>query len=271
MVNVASTSNAVETPKTAPPVRAGRWSSRAFYVTASALVAIVGLVGLWMLADRIGWTTRWGADLALYSEATSRLFSGGSWYEQWQLGGPYPIDGSVLYPPVLAWFMAPWLVLPGWTFVAIPVAILGWTIAAWHPAPWTWPILTACLLWPMTPLLAVYANPGLWVAAFLGLALRYQWPGVLVLLKPSLAPFALVGIRSRGWWIGFAALALLSLPFLTDTLTWPNIVMDAKGGGLLYSVSSAPLMVAPLVAWFGVRNRGTSWPSSRSAGSRRLR
>jgi hypothetical protein len=71
------------------------------------------------------------------------------------------------------------------------------------------------------------------------------------LLKPSLAPFALAGIKSRAWWVGLVVLGLASLPFLADTLLWPRVVLDASGGGILYSLSNVPLMLIPGVAWLG--------------------
>jgi hypothetical protein len=142
---------------------------------ASLIVALVGVYALVMLGDRIAWQVNLGGDLTIYRDATDRLLAGGSWYLPDQLDGPYDLaDQPVLYPPILAWLIAPWLVLPGWLFVALPLAVLAWFVWSCRPAPWTWPILVGALLFPMTPLLAAYANPGLWVAALFALGLRYQ-------------------------------------------------------------------------------------------------
>jgi hypothetical protein len=120
-----------------------------------------------------------------------------------------------------------------------------------RPASWTWPILVLCLVFPVTLVYIAYANPTMWIAAFVALGLRFGWPGVLVLLKPSLAPFALIGIRTRGWWIGLLMLAIASLPFLAMTIDYPRVLLDQRGSDLLYSGTSIPALALPVVAWLG--------------------
>jgi hypothetical protein len=222
---------------------------------AFALSVVIGAIGIaffLVAGTQAGWDRPWFDDLTIYTDATARLLSGDSWYLARQVAGPYELlDGDVLYPPVSAWFFLPWLVLPPWTFTVVPVAIVSWFVASARPAPWTWPIIVFGVVFPITLIYIAYANPTLWIAAFVALGLRFAWPGVLVLLKPSLAPFALIGIRSRGWWIGLAVLGFGSLPFLSATLDYPRIVLDAQGGSLLYSGTSIPIMVVPIVAWLG--------------------
>jgi hypothetical protein len=218
------------------------------------VVAAVG-IGLFVLAgNHVGWTRTWFDDLAIYQAATRRLLAGDSWYLAHQLAGPYQIlDGDVLYPPVTAWFFLPWLILPAWTFVLVPLGIIARFLVSARPAAWTWPLMALCLAYPVTLIYIVYANPTVWITAFVALGLRYAWPGVFVLLKPTLAPFALIGIRTRGWWIGLVVLGLASLPFLGATLDYPRILLDSRGGGLLYSAISVPLALVPLIAWIGRR------------------
>jgi hypothetical protein len=222
---------------------------------AVGLAAVIGAVGVgfFLAAGSLsGWTRVWFDDLQIYRDATERLFAGEGWYVPRQLSGPYVIEfGDVLYPPVTAWFFLPWLVLPAWTFSALPVAIVTWFVWAVRPAAWTWPILSLCLVFPISLIYVAYANPTIWIAAFVALGLRFAWPGVLVLLKPSLAPFALIGIGSRGWWIGLVVLGIASLPFLAATLDYPRVVLDSRGGGILYSGTSVPIVALPLVAWLG--------------------
>jgi hypothetical protein len=55
----------------------------------------------------------------------------------------------------------------------------------------------------------VYGNPSMWAFAALTAGL-----GLMAALKPTLLPFALVGIRSRRWWQWTAVAAALSLPFI---------------------------------------------------------
>lgn len=222
---------------------------------AVALAIVIGALGAAFFiaaGNEVGWTRVWFNDLQVYRDATARLLAGDGWYLQRQLGGPYQIQfGDVLYPPVTAWFFLPWLVLPGWTFSAVPLGIVAWFVGTARPAAWTWPVMALCLVFPVTLIYIAYANPTIWVAAFVALGLRFAWPGVLVLLKPSLAPFALIGIRSRGWWVGLVLLGLASLPFLALTLDYPRILLDSRGSSLLYSGTSVPILALPIVAWLG--------------------
>ncbi len=193
-------------------------------------------------------------DLAIYTEATRRLLAGGSWYLERQLSGIYPIQhGDVLFPPVTAWFFAVWLVLPAWTFVVVPVAITGWAVARMRPSVWTWPLMALCVLWPMFGLKVLRSNPNVWMMAAVATGLLYRWPGALILAKPSMVPFALIGSRSRGWWIVAALLVVGSLPLLADTLIYPTVVFNAAGGGVLYSLPDLPFALLPVIAWFGRR------------------
>jgi hypothetical protein len=93
------------------------------------------------------------------------------------------------------------------------------------------------------------------MAAFLALASVYSWPGVLVLLKPAIFPFAIVGIGDRRWWIAAAVLGLVSLALLPMWVDWFRVLLNARGprANLLYAFSDLPLMAIPLAAWLGGR------------------
>jgi len=108
----------------------------------------------------------------------------------------------------------PFLVLPTFVWYVVPPLVIGWVI--WHhrPAPWSWPLLALCLAWPFTVNTVLYGNPTPWIAMCVALGTVYGWPAVGVLLKPSLAPFALVGVRRPSWWIALTIGAALSLPLL---------------------------------------------------------
>lgn len=105
----------------------------------------------------------------------------------------------------------------------------------------------------------------MWVAAFVALALRFGWPGALVLLKPSLAPFALIGARSRGWWLVALAMALISLPMLQDYIAALRNNVGAFPG-LDYSVQDIPFIAIPIIAWMARTKKPTAPSRSGSAG-----
>ncbi len=198
-------------------------------------------------------------DLTIYTDATRRLFGGGQWYLDRQIHGPYEIShGDVLYPPVTALFFGLWLLLPGWSFSAIAVGVTTWAVWRMRPALWTWPLLALCLAWPMLGLKVLRLNPSVWIMVASALGVRFGWPGALILLKPSFLPFAAIGIRHRGWWLAAGLLAVASLPFLADTLAYPRIVLDARGGGLAYSLPDLPFVLLPLIAWAGRRRTAPS-------------
>lgn len=220
-----------------------------------------------------------GIDYHFYRGAASDWLAHGTFYLPHQLAGPYPIRylhaADVLYPPVALYLFVPFVLLPAWTWWAIP---MGLTVAAlwWlRPATWTWPVMLVLALWPWTPGIYLQGNPGMWIIAFEALGLIVAGPAVLVLIKPSLAPFALPGVRRRAWWVALALFTVACLPFGTLWLDWWRAaVVNPTNGGLLYSLTSVPSMVLPLVAWLGSTRRrrasvsGTSGESAPTSGTR---
>lgn len=199
-----------------------------------------------------------GTDYRIYMDAAERVMAGGLWYPDWQLAGPYDIDrGPVLYPPSSIGFFLAATFLPTILWWAIPLAIVAGVVLACRPRPWTWPLLVMGLLYGNTIGLVLAGNPVMWAVAALALGTRYGWPAAFVLIKPSLAPFALFGIRSLDWWrvaVLFALLALLTLPLWPDYLTTLDN-MRGERAGLLYSIRDVPFMLVPLLAWAGRSHR----------------
>lgn len=221
------------------------------------ILVLAALETAWGIRD-FKWGDTPGIDLGIYLRATARLFSGDSWFLDRQLAGPYLIHmGDVLYPPVTAFFFAPFFVLPAVLWWAIPIGLTAWLIRGWRPAPWAWPLMALCVLWPLTPAKTITGNPALWITAFVAAGLRWHWPSALVLLKPSLFPFALIGVRHRLWWVTVALLALGSLVWLDATRLWLEVLANSQGGGLLYSAVDIPMLLIPVIAWAG-RTRGTA-------------
>jgi len=234
---------------------------------ALALSAVVfALPVLFVLAIPDPLEQPFGVDVALYREAAARWFAGGPFYEPHQLAGPYEVaHGDILYPPVGLWLFVPVTLLPvvpalilWW---GIPAAVTTWAIRRLRPRPAVWPLIALCLAWPTTPLKIWTGNPVIWSVAAMAIATAWRGAAPFSLLKPSLFPFALFGIRQRSWWIGLAVFVALCLPFGSMWVDWLTTVVNASGGGLLYSVLEAPMLALPLVAWLGRRSADGGRPA----------
>jgi hypothetical protein len=231
------------------------WRVGALVLTAGILAAIPLEILVGFLQGRSDFAV--GTDFAVYVEAARNWTSGHGFYLARQLQGPYPIElGDVLYPPTTLWVFVPFTILPGALWWTVAIGLLAYVVWTWRPAMWTWPVMASGLAYGMTPLMYVRGSPVIMVAALVAAGLRWGWPGALVLLKPSVLPFALAGIRSRGWWLTAALVGLLTLPFLPMIPEWIRAMVDGQGGGLLYSINDVPLLIVPVVAWLGRTPRG---------------
>jgi hypothetical protein len=197
-----------------------------------------------------------GVDFVLYRDVAARWLAGGPYFEPYQLAGPYDIRaGDVLYPPNGLFLFAPFAVLPtalAWAlWWVIPVGVTAWVVWRLRPRPGVWPLLALCIAWPTTLLKTWTGNPVIWCVAALALGTLWYWPSVLVLLKPSLAPFALFGANRRSWWLALGVFVVASLPFASLWADWVTSVVNSRGGGVLYSTLEVPMLLLPLVAWLG--------------------
>lgn len=194
-----------------------------------------------------------GGDLALYLDATRRWMAGGGFYPALEMAGPFDAVNAhaILYPPTALYLFVPFTVLPTILWYA-PLAVLGWFVARCRPSPLALLGITALLAFPKTVPLIVAGNPSIWLAAAIALSLRYGWPAVLVLLKPTLAPLALIGVRSRSWWIALAVFAALSAVLLPMWPDYVRVLLNARHPlGVLYSVTDLPLLLIGPLAWLG--------------------
>jgi hypothetical protein len=183
------------------------------------------------------------------------------YYLPHQLTGPYDVTlmADVLYPPTGLLLFVPAAVLP-WPLWWAPAAILVAVAWGWRPAWWGIAIALILLTWPRAHAAFLYGNTDMWVAAAVAGGLRWGWPAVLITIKPTLAPFALIGIRRRSMWLSVAAMGaflLLSLPLWLDYIS----AMSNLRIGSDYSVGSLPLVLVPVVLW-AARQRITSGPDS---------
>ena len=141
--------------------------------------------------------------------------------------------------------------------------MFGLCIARMRPAAWAWPLILLGVAWPQSVSQILYGNTNMWIAAFIAAGLSFGWPSVLVLAKPSLAPFALIGIRRRRWWLALGILALASIPFgslwIDYATAMRNSSLDAS-----HALITLPLMLSPVWAWLA-RTRQASSEESRSS------
>jgi hypothetical protein len=189
-------------------------------------------------------------DYQIYRDAAARGLGGKGFNLPEQLGGPYVIRiGQVLYPPVILWLLVPAVYLPAAVWWLVPIGLTAFALWKLRPRSWAWLLIVVLCLWPRTPQIVIHGNPTMWAVAFALLAVLYSWPGPFVLVKPVLAPFALIGIRSRAWWAGLALFGLLCLPFGGMWIDWVRLTLDS--GGATYALGDYVPMLIPLVAWAG--------------------
>jgi hypothetical protein len=219
-----------------------------------------------------------GVDYRLYMDTATRWLQGGPYFNPYQLAGSYPISaGDILYPPVALVLFVPFTLLPASLWWAVPAGALGFCLIRLRPGPLAWPFMALCLAWPPTLVKIVTGNPVIWAVAAMALGVLYYWPSVLVLIKPSLFPFALFGANKRRWWLALGGFALVCLPFGALWVDWIRSLINSQGGGLAYSALEIPMLALPIVAWLGRTRRRASelpesyWATSTTWGLSRLR
>jgi hypothetical protein len=211
----------------------------------------------WILFDRLGLI---GVDLEIYLGYARRFVDTGSMYAANQLTGPYPgqpyvvgpvpADMPCLYPPTTIYLFAPFLVLPPILWWVVPLGVVAYVLIHLRPATWTWPVIVFPLVTADFSAGLVTGNTGMWLMAAVAGGLVWGWPGILVLIKPFLAPFALIGARRRAWWVGLAVAAALSVPLAASWIVYPDVVANARG--ILYDpLGYVPMLLVPIVAWIG--------------------
>ncbi len=246
--------------------------ARVAILTTTGLFVVVGIaesVWLWRYVDG---QHALGLDLAYFRSIAERWLDTGEFYLPRQLAGPYIVESNVdvLYPPNALFLFVPFLFLPWPLWWAVPIGVFTWSLWQLRPAPWTWPLMAAGIAYPPTISPLLYGNTNMWIAAALAAGVVWGWPSVFVLLKPSLAPFALVGVRTRGWWIALAVLILASASF---GALWADYVVAIRNSSLgpAHALVTVPLLLVPIVAWFGRTRRrsasslGWRWPGRSSA------
>ena len=230
----------------------------ALLVTGGVLAALL-LAELWALAHNPNLGQWVGRDYSLYMDATRRWIGGGSFYIPSEVAGPYPLTwGAILYPPQTLLLLVPFTILPWWLWYAIPTAIAVWIVWWQRPALWGWVAIVALMAGnPLEFLVYIVGTPTIWFVAFTALATRWPWTSALIGLKPSLAPFALVGIRDRRWWVVMAGFALIGGLLWPLTLDWVHVALNERGASWLYSLDNLWVLLVPVAAWASSTRRAT--------------
>lgn len=239
-------------------------AARAALLVVTGLAILWTVFGFWMILR----TNAPGGDMRLYQDAALRWLHGGGYFWPYQLAGPYVVqpyavaEPPVLYPPIALALFVPAILLPPVLWYAIPLGVTAWIVVGWHPTLPAWALIAVCAAMVPSIWSVVTGNPVIWVLMAVALSTRWPAAAALVLLKPSLFPFALLGIRHRGWWVAVVLMAVVSLVTLPLLLDWIRAVLNASGdrSGLLYSIRDVPLLLIPLIA----RLRSTS-PSAAPA------
>jgi hypothetical protein len=205
-------------------------------------------------------------DYLFYRDVGARWLADGSYYLPGQLSGdPYPVAlmVDVLYPPHALLLFVPFAVLPPVAWWIVPLAIVGLTVWRWRPAPWTWPVMILLLMWPRANAAFLYGNTDMWMAAGIAAGLAWGWPALALTLKPIFLPLAFIGVRTRAWWVAAAVLVIVSLAMIPLWIQYVTVIRTVQVG-LDYSLGSVPLLLVPIVAWFG-RQRPVTPPSVTAA------
>jgi len=235
---------------------------RALRIVAVAAFAVAIVRAIAYYAAIPNPATSVGIDYELYVSAARRWLETGAFYQPYQLAGPYHVIGNaeVLYPPILLLLLVPFTVLPAVLWWAIPVGLTAVAIARMRPAAWSLVVAGAICTTHAVQAPLFWGTPVIWLAPAVAWGLLLGWPAVAVMIKPTLAPFALVGLtRPRALIAGVIGFAILAVPFTTMWLDWLTAIRNSDLG-LLYAYTQNLLLVVPVVAWLG---RDGRWPSLR--------
>lgn len=237
-----------------PPIR---WF-RVWAVTAVTAAVVVALITVVRLAYAVEYLNP-GIDYDTLIGATRNFLAGDGFYPARQLAGPWEYyqdqpgrPPAILYPPPALILFIPFTVLPQVLWWAIPFAITSWALLRLRPHPAAWLAIVLLLGIPETREGIFWGNPVMWMVAAEAAGLVLGWPAVLVLIKPTLAPFALAGAWRRSWWFALGSLVPVNLVLLPMWADWFTVIRNSPlDAG--YSLYQYPLMAVPVVAWLGSR------------------
>ena len=201
-----------------------------------------------------------GADYSVYMAATRRFLAGGDFYR--------PFD--VLYPPIALLVFVPFSLLPPQAWWIVSLGTIGYVAYHQTRTDWQRVALLASLATGGSMIGILTGNGSLMVATAIAAGNRWGWPAALVVLKPNLAPWSLVGVRSRGWWITLGVLALASFALLPLWFEWARAMLGFYGSSVWQTggpaVASGPsfltssLSIEFVLVWFATRRQDFAIP-----------
>jgi hypothetical protein len=246
----ATIARARELPERHAPIR---WTLVAKIAVAALYVAAL-MRATHFLFTIPDWSGSLGIDYRLYMDATRDWMATGSVFRPHQLSGPYVIQADPLYPPVALWLFVPFTFLPAFLWWSVPIGLTVFRIWRWHPSTWSLGVIGFVLLLPVTQAPIFWGNPVMWLLPAVAWGVAHGWFAAFVLLKPSLALFALVGLRRpRRLAVGLTILVAACLPFGPRLWSeWVAAILNSNAG-LAYNAGQIPLLLIPVVAWFGRR------------------
>jgi Glycosyltransferase family 87 len=252
VAHVTSTHDSI---RTLPTFQRG--SGRVVRRTLVGVLWVFVLYGLVLGVQRVQ-PTDFGADQRFYAGLGQRFLETGALYGPEQLQGPYDLlfQRDNTYPPTALLLLVPAALAPAVTWWLVPLAVLGFALYRWRPRWWAWAGLALLALWPRTIGAVLFGNSDMWMAAAVAGGLLWGWPGLLLLIKPTLAPLASLGARRANWWLGAGGMVVLSILMLPLWQQYLQVLRDARGLGIDYSLGSLPFVFAPTIAWLG-RTRGS--------------
>jgi hypothetical protein len=180
-----------------------------------------------------------------------------------------------LYPPPMVYgLFVPLSVLPALLWWIVPLGVMAAVVWHYRPSIWGWVgILAAFAMWPHTWTAIQLGNPAMWIASLVALGTLWRWPAAFVLLKPTLLPFALIGVRSRWWWVACLVLVAVSVAMIPAWIEYVRVLRNLTGFEWTYSLHDVGFVLIPCVAWAtsGTRSRmtlnGGRFPSRRQSRS----
>lgn len=197
-----------------------------------------------------------GMDLGFYIERTRSWLDGDGFYRVRQLAGPYRIEnGDALYPPPILLLMLPWAIgAPAALWWLIPLGVAAISLYKLRPPLWAWALLALVMVYGRMLIAIILGNPSIWAfAAILGGA-AFGWPALGALIKPVLAPFALIGSGRRSWWIGLVVVVIAAIAFAPMWPDYIRVLVDARNErDIWYVIGEVPIAIALAIVGFAGR------------------